>query len=119
MFKVNKAKITKFSGNSYVKVRFYPDLQKFGLTELDQDHYKLFQKRAYDISGTGNRGLKVFFNKHKLSVPDFRRYINYYDYNTENLYYDESNKRWKVGCLYFPDNGNRVVSFVNCISTYN
>ena len=38
-----KPKITKFnSGNNYVKIKFYPDLEKFGMNKLDKNHYELF-----------------------------------------------------------------------------
>jgi DNA topoisomerase-2 len=40
-------------------------------------------------------------------------------YCKENdVFYDDTNERWKVGCMYIPESNNKVVSFVNGISTY-
>ena len=52
-----KSKVTKYSKKiSYVQVKFYPDLTKFKLDTMDNDHYNLFYRRAYDIAGTSNCG---------------------------------------------------------------
>ena len=39
-------------------------------------------------------------------------------YPDTEIYYDDSNARWSIGCLYIPDSGGKVVSFVNGISTF-
>ena len=118
MSNTNKAKITNFnSGNNYVKVKFYPDLEKFGLTELDDNHYKLFYKRSLDILGVSSNKLKVFFNGKKLPINNFKKYMELY-YDNESIFYDDKNERWKVGCIFMPDSNQEVISFVNGISTY-
>jgi len=114
----SKPKVINYSKpNSYVQVNFYPDLEKFGLTELDDDHISLFHRRAVDISGISNSKLNVYFNKEKIKVQNFKKYIEYY-YKDTDIYYDDSSARWEVGCLYIPDSNNKVVSFVNGISTH-
>ena len=118
MSNTNKAKVTNFnSGNNYVKVKFYPDLEKFGLTELDDNHYKLFYKRSLDILGVSSNKLKVFFNSKKLPINNFKKYMELY-YDNESIFYDDKNERWKVGCIFMPDSNQEVISFVNGISTY-
>jgi DNA topoisomerase-2 len=113
----SKPKVSKYSKkSSYVKITFYPDLEKFGLTTMDDDHYNLFFRRVLDIAGTSSK-LKVYFNSKKLDVNNFKKYISVY-YPEETLYYDETD-RWQVGCLYIPDNGHRVISFVNGIATHH
>lgn len=113
-----KSKVTKYSKKiSYVQVKFYPDLKKFKLDTMDDDHYNLFYRRAYDIAGTSNGKLKVFFNDKKIECNGFKKYISFY-YPNETVYFEE-NDRWKVGCIYLPDTNNKVVSFVNGISTYH
>jgi len=43
----------------FVKISFSPDLERFGMTELDADTVSLLTKRAYDIAGTmASRGGK-------------------------------------------------------------
>ena len=59
MSETGKAKVTNYSKNiGYIEVTYYPDLEKFGLSELDDYHYKLFYRRAIDIAGTSK--VKVF-----------------------------------------------------------
>lgn len=112
-----KPKVTKYSKkNSYVQVKFYPDLKRFGLDSLDDSHYSLFYRRALDLAGTSSNKLKVFWNNEKINCNSFQKYISYY-YPNETVYYD-SVDRWEIGCLYQPDSNGKVVSFVNGISTY-
>ena len=105
---------------SSVKVSFYPDFKRFNIKDLNNDHLHLFHRRAYDIAGTANNKLKVFFNDKKIDVINFKSYIELYYPSTEpmnELYYD-TEERWSVGVLYKPDNGGDVISFVNSINTY-
>jgi len=36
---------------SYIKVTFYPDFKRFGIKDLNNDHYGLFYRRTIDIAG--------------------------------------------------------------------
>ena len=47
---------------SYTKITFYPDFNKFGMLSLDADILALFKKRVYDIAGTTDKNLKVYYN---------------------------------------------------------
>ena len=118
MSEVGKAKVTNFSsGNNYVKITFYPDLEKFGLKELDDNHFKLFHRRSIDILGVSSNKLKVFFNGKKIPINNFKKYSDLY-YPQETIYFDDKNERWNVGCIFMPDSNQEVISFVNGISTY-
>ncbi len=123
MLKTSGPKVTKYSKKgSYVDVKFYPEVKRFGLelTEgyLDDDHMMLFYRRAIDIAGSSTDKIKVSFNDEKINVTNFKQYIQYY-YPKEEIYYDESDdNRWKVGVLYIQESNNKVVSFVNGIATY-
>ena len=110
-------KVTKYSKKSYVDIKFYPDLKRFGLDCLDDDHMMLFHRRAIDIAGTCSEKIKITFNDEKINVGNFKQYISMYYPNNE-IYYDDSNERWKVGVLYIQESNNKVVSFVNGIATY-
>lgn len=119
MLTVGKAKVTENKNiKTYVKITFYPDCKKFGIENLDNDHYGLFYRRTYDLAGMNENKLKVYFNDKKIDTSTFKSYITMY-YPNEDPYIDESNERWKVGVLYRPDLGNEVVSFVNSINTYH
>jgi DNA topoisomerase-2 len=105
---------------SSVKVTFYPDFKRFNIKDLNNDHLSLFHRRTYDISGTSNNKLKLYFNEKKIDVTNFKSYIElYYPLEVSNeLYYDNGEERWTIGVLYKPDKGGEVVSFVNSINTY-
>ena len=118
MGKTSGAKITKYSQKkSYVQVTFYPDFKRFGLEKMEDDIVSLFHRRTIDIAGVSSEKIKVYFNDTKINVTNFKQYISLY-YPDNDILYDDSNERWKVGCLYIPDSGNKVVSFVNGIATY-
>jgi DNA topoisomerase-2 len=112
-------KVTKYSKKtSYVDITFYPDVKRFGLEALDDDHMMLFYRRAIDIAGTSSDKVKVTFNDEKINVANFKQYIQYY-YPKDEIYFDESDDgRWKVGVLYIQESNNKVISFANSIATY-
>lgn len=120
MFEKSEPKITKLPAKtkSSVKITSYPDFKRFGLTDLNNDHYGLFYRRAIDIGGTSPSTLKVYFNDKKINVTNFKNYIDlYYPTDKNELYFDSSD-RWSVGVIYKQDCGSEVISFVNGISTY-
>jgi DNA topoisomerase-2 len=118
MLTTTKPKITSSKGKSYIKITFYPDLSRFGLIDLNNDHYNLFYRRTIDLAGITNNKLKLYFNDKKIEVNNFKSYIDLY-YKDENVFFDNSNERWTVGVIYKPDEGNEVISFVNSIDTYH
>ena len=123
MSTVNKAKVTKYSAKtSYVKVTYYPDFEKLNVKKaLDNDHLHLFKKRCVDIAGMNGVGksdsMKIFFNNEKINITNFKKYIEA-SYPDETLYLDDSSDRWEIGVLFFRDEGNENISFVNGISTH-
>ena len=120
MSKANKEKITKYSKNiGYVSVTFYPDVKRFSLENIDNEHYNLFYRRAIDLAGTTPK-IKVYFNGKKIDCNNFKKYINYYfseEDGSPTVYYEDID-RWQVGAVFYPDSSNKTVSFVNGISTY-
>ena len=102
---------------SSVKITFYPDFERFGINDLNNNHYELFYRRAYDIAATHNK-LKIYFNDKKIEINTFKSYIDlYYPASDYNIHYD-STERWNIGVIYNKDNGGNVISFVNGINTY-
>ena len=120
MSNCEKYSIKKYSKKtSYIEVTFYPDFKKFGLSSIDDDHYNLFFRRTVDIAGICNDKMKIYFNDIKININNFKQYIElYYPLEKQSIIYDDSNERWKVGCLFLPDSNNKVISFVNAIATY-
>jgi DNA topoisomerase-2 len=73
---MEKAKITKNKSKPYTQIKFWPDLQRFGLSEITKDHVDYFLRRAYDIVGMPPLGqkVKVFWNNRELKVGSFDKY---------------------------------------------
>jgi len=119
MIKTTKPSVKKYSKKmSYVEITFYPDFKRFGLESIDDDHVSLFYRRVIDIAGINNNDkMKIYFNDTKIAVSNFKQYIQQY-YPTSEIFYDDSNERFKVGCLYIPESNNKVISFVNGIATH-
>uniref|UniRef100_A0A6C0EBV0 DNA topoisomerase (ATP-hydrolyzing) n=1 Tax=viral metagenome TaxID=1070528 RepID=A0A6C0EBV0_9ZZZZ len=112
-------KITKLPNKlkSSVKVTFFPDLERFGIDNLNNDHFNLFYKRAFDIAGTTTNKLKIYFNEKKIDTTTFKSYIELYYPAINEIYYD-THERWTVGILYNQEIGGDQISFVNGINTY-
>ena len=118
MLTVSDAIITKLPAKikSSVKITFYPDMNRFGIDSLDNDHYNLFHKRAYDIAGATANKIAVFFNNEKINIINFKSYIELY-YPKESIYFD-SKDRWDIGIIYNGNSNNETISFVNGINTF-
>ena len=119
MLKTTEPIITKLPSGTKnsVKITFYPDFEKFNITDLNNDHYSLFYKRVYDIAGTSNnKKLKLYFNNKELHITNFKSYIEIY-YPDNTIYYDTID-RWSVGIIYNNNVNGEIISFVNGINTY-
>jgi len=99
MVKRNDPKI-KASGKGkkdYTKIIFEPDLEKFGMTSLDEDTVSLFTKRVYvsvsnqrvlsltlnqsqthryDMAGVTDKSVSVYLNGEKLDTKTFKQYVS-------------------------------------------
>jgi DNA topoisomerase-2 len=119
---INQPKIAKYSGKDYTKVTFYPDFQKFKMSEgFDDDIYDLMCKRVYDIAGcniAGGAKLNVTLNNEKVDVKKFEDYISLYNSPSLEmpLAFEKVNDRWEIGIG--PSDGSfQQISFVNSICT--
>lgn len=77
MTKTSEPKISTDKDEDFTCITFYPDLQRFGMTELEADTVALFQRRAYDMAATTN-GVKVFLNGKRLPIKSFVDYVDLY-----------------------------------------
>jgi DNA topoisomerase-2 len=110
----------------YTRITFKPDLEKFGMTGIDDDIEALLKKRVYDIAGNV-RDIKVVLNDERLKVRNFRQYIDLYltPGNTNELgiaskptvIHELVNDRWEIAFA-LSDGQFQQVSFVNSICTY-
>ena len=117
-----KVKDLERGSSEFTKITFSPDLAKFGLEKIDDDHFALLSRRAYDAAAS-TRGLKVFLNGKKIEVKGFKDYVDLFIKGKEDesghslkQVYENCNERWEVAVA-VSDNGFQQMSFVNSIAT--
>ncbi|WBW72278.1 DNA topoisomerase II [Schizosaccharomyces osmophilus] len=106
----------------YTKITFKPDLQKFGMSEIDADIVAILKRRVYDMAGTVPE-TKVFLNDERLKVSGFKKYVDMYlssstpsDSESPTVIYEQVNDRWEIAFAVSDEEFNQV-SFVNNIAT--
>ena len=109
-------KITKYSGkSSSVCITFVPDWEKFHMSGMDEQFYKIVEKRVWDAMICTDPKCKVYFQdqhiKHLKSEEYARMYIGK-DVPCVSL----NTERWAV-TVAPSDEGFQQVSFVNGICT--
>lgn len=121
MFSPGKPKVDPSDLSDFTRITFEPDLEKFGMTHLDQDIVDVFTRRAYDCAATS--GCKVFLNGEKLKVNNFKDYCDLFIKgqidnagNQAKLLYKKINDHWEVA-VGVSESGFKHMSFVNSIAT--
>ncbi len=119
---INKPVVTTSTSSKktpYTKVSWIPDYERFGVTKLTDDMFKLFKKRTYDISVITNKNVKVKFNNQVINLKSFENYIDMYigDKNRAARIYDKINDRWEICVALSPLDEFTQISFVNGIHT--
>jgi DNA topoisomerase-2 len=110
MHKKGRVKVSD-GKKGYTEIAYIPDLERFGMTSIDQTHFALMKKRAIDAAAC-NPKLTVTFNGETFSFKSFKNYAEHY---IDNLFYEES-PRWKIG-IGLSEDGFQQVSFVNSVET--
>jgi DNA topoisomerase-2 len=114
MRKRTAAKVKK-STKGFTEINYLVDFEKFTLTGIDDDHFKMLEKRVYDIAAC-NTNLKVYFNGKLVNIKTFEDYIKYY---TKDFFYEaKKDKTWSLG-IALSNNGFQQVSFANSTDTYD
>jgi len=108
------AKVKKMSKN-HTEISYIPDLQRFGLDSIDDDHFKMIEKRVWDIAAC-NPSLKVYFNGNLINMKTFEDYVKLYV--GEYFYEQKKDKTWSIA-VSLSENGFQQVSFVNSTETYD
>jgi DNA topoisomerase-2 len=65
-------KETESSGKTGVTVKFYPDLEKFGLKTIDETHMNVIKQRLINLSMTFP-GITFKFNGKKININSFKK----------------------------------------------
>lgn len=109
-----EAKVVK-STKKHTEITFATDFEKFGLKNIDEDHYKMIEKRIYDLAAC-NPSLKIYFNGNLINLNSFEDYIKLY---TNDYFFEcNKNKTWSIAVA-ISENGFQQISFANSTETYD
>ena len=105
----------KKSKDNHTMIIYKPDLSQFGIDKIDEDHFKIIEKRIYDLAGC-NPGIKFTFNGNPINFKSFEDYVKLY---TQDYFFESSkNKNWSIA-IALSENGFQQVSFANSTETYD
>ena len=105
----------KKSKTNHTQISFVTDFSRFGLEGIDDSHFKMIEKRVYDLAAC-NTDIKIYFNDKLLNFNSFEDYIKLY---VEDYFFEfKKDKTWSVG-IALSENGFQQVSFVNSTETYD
>lgn len=109
-----EAKVVKGT-KKHTEITFATDFEKFGLENIDEDHYKMIEKRIYDLAAC-NPSLKIYFNGTLINLNSFEDYIKLY---TNDYFFEcNKNKTWSIA-IAISENGFQQISFANSTETYD
>lgn len=108
------AKVKKATKN-HTEITFLTDYEKFSLSGIDNAHFKLIEKRVYDLAAC-NTHLKISFNGKSLTFKTFENYIQLY--RKDYFFESSKDKTWSIGVA-LSENGFQQVSFANSTETYD
>lgn len=110
--------------NSYVKVQFWPDLERFKyplakVQKIDDTLVNLFRRYAYDTAMLSK--LPVTFNNEKFLVKDLVKYVKMYFPGSKNLIHLVGDEKFSEAVLIDTgnDNGGNVLSHVSYVNGIN
>ena len=109
--------ITSCSAKPYTIIEFSPDLERFGIDEINDDIINLMKKRVFDITACTNKNVSVFINDVKIDCKTLEKYVTYYFDNSIEKVVEEVSDRWEVALVINNDAKFDQVSFVNGICT--
>ena len=110
----DKAKV-KAGSKNFTEIKWKPDLPQFGIEKIDNDHFKVIEKRVWDLAGC-NPNIKFYFNDKFINIKSFEDYIKLY--HEEFFYEAKKDKTWSIGVA-LSENGFQQVSFANSTETYD
>ncbi|CAE7627527.1 top2 [Symbiodinium sp. CCMP2456] len=117
MRQADEPEIVPYKGKDFTAVTFEPDLQRFGMTHLEDDIVALMERRAYDVAASTRGRCEVFLNGQCLEVDSFEDYVSLFLDPDDFRISEVCNDRWEVAIALTDGSGFRQVSFVNSICT--
>lgn len=119
MSKINKPKITKFSGKPYTLITFEPDFDRLNMPrKITSDVQGIIKRRAYEVCVTSYDPVKVHYNKTPVTVNTVDKYMSMYVPESSSRFSANINERWRISVGFTPENEKfRAVSFCNSTAT--
>jgi len=115
MSKTSEPKMRKDAcKKSSVKITFVPDWKRFGMSGLDEDLFKIIEKRVHDAVVCTSPNCKVSFQDVQLEQKSTEDYAKMYLADGAEVA-SLNTERWSVTIS--PSDGFQQVSFVNGICT--
>ena len=111
-----KPVITKVKGKPYTKISWITDFKRFGIESYSKDMIHMMIRRIYDIGGTTDKSLNLYFNKKKLTINTFDSYIDLYLTDKKKVF-EKIHDRWEIGLSISETDKFENYSFVNGIYT--
>lgn len=102
----------KVSDKRFTQITYEVDLERFGMSEINETHVRMIRKRLVDIAAC-NPNLRVQFNKEKFKFRTFKEYADMY---AEGVIYEKSDN-WEVAIAPSTSGSNQFISFVNSVET--
>ena len=95
-------------GKTGTNVKFWPDLEKFGLTEIDNSHMNIVYQRLINLSMSFPE-ITFKFNGKKVNVNSFKKYVSLFNDDSEIYETDD----YKFAILPNAEDDFRQFSYVN------
>lgn len=77
-----KTDVSESSGNTGVTVSFKPDLKRFGLNEIDENHILIIKQRLINLNLTYPE-ITFKFNGKTININSFKKYVSLFGENPE------------------------------------
>lgn len=110
-------KITKVKSKPYTKISWITDFNRFGIDKYTDDMVNLMVRRIYDIAGTTDKSLNIYYNDKLINIKTFDNYIDKYLDTDEEKVYEKIHERWEIGVVTSKNDKFEQYSFVNGIYT--
>ena len=111
-----KEVVSKCKKKPYTEISWKIDFNRFGIDKYSSDILSLMERRVYDIAGTTDKSLSVWYNEKKLSIKSFDKYIDLY-LDGDKKVYEKIHDRWEIGISVSKTDKFENYSFVNGIYT--
>jgi len=105
------------TNRNYTKVKYWPDWEKFEMTELDDDTLSILLKRIIDVAAYCP-AVQVSYNGKVIPIKSIKDWMTMHLEDETDFYYDKLDKNWEIGVAKSSDSIFDQISVVNGISTH-